>query len=104
MTRAWLAALRLRFDLALAYHPLFWLLPIALALAYVRTNAKHMPARMLQLVQMLLILCIVLLVLVWAVRLALPNDANMLFSGLLNEDVVSIEAPRWLALLQATHA
>lgn len=103
MTRAWLAAFHLRFDLALAYHPLFWLLPIAFALAYVRTNAKHMPARMLQLIQMLLVLCIVVFVLVWVVRLALPNDANMLFSGLLNEDVVSIEAPRWLALLHAMH-
>ncbi len=103
MTRAWLAAFGLRFDLALAYHPLFWLLPVAFALAYVRTNTKNMPARLLQLVQLLLILCIAVFVFVWVVRLALPNDTNVLSSGLLHEDVVSIEAPLWLTLLQSAH-
>lgn len=32
MTRAWLALLRLDLHAALAYHPLFWLPPVALAL------------------------------------------------------------------------
>lgn len=36
MTRAWLAALRLDFTAAFAYHPLFWVVPIAFVLAFVR--------------------------------------------------------------------
>ena len=36
MTRAWLAALRLDFAAAFAYHPLFWVVPIAFVLAFVR--------------------------------------------------------------------
>ena len=36
MTRAWLAALRLDYAAAFAYHPLFWVVPIAFVLAFVR--------------------------------------------------------------------
>ena len=36
MTRAWLAALRLDFAAAFAYHPLFWVVPFAFVLAFVR--------------------------------------------------------------------
>ena len=36
MTRAWLAALRLDYAAAFAYHPLFWVVPIAFVLARAR--------------------------------------------------------------------
>lgn len=41
MTRAWLAALRLDFAAAFAYHPLFWVVPIAFVLAFVREEVTH---------------------------------------------------------------
>lgn len=94
MTRAWLSVLLLRFDLALAYHPLFWLLPIVVALV---TFRKRMRPR---LYTGLLLTCIIAFLSVWIVRLFLPSDSGVLFSNLLHEDVVSIGPPKWLQLIQ----
>ena len=94
MTRAWLSALSLRFDLALAYHPLFWLLPLVIALV---TFRKRISPR---LYTGLLWTCIILLLGVWIARLALPMDSGVLFSSPLHEDVVSIGPPKWLQFVQ----
>lgn len=94
MTRAWLSALSMRFDLALAYHPLFWIVPILVVVAAARTHIDHRVFQAVMLVSLLAILA------VWIARLVNPHDANMLCSGLAQEDVVSIEVPRWLVILQ----
>lgn len=95
MTRAWLSALGGRLDLALAYHPLFWVLPLVFLLAALR---DRMPRRGFVVAS----ICIAAaLLVVWALRLALHDEPNVLFSGLLSEDVVSIDVPRWLSLVHS---
>lgn len=95
MTRAWLSLFSLRPNLALAYHPLFWIVPLLFALVAAQSRIDRRIYRALLLVSLVAILG------VWVVRLANPHDANMLCSGLAQEDVVSVEAPRWLMLLQS---
>ena len=95
MTRAWIAALHLRFDLAMAYHPLFWSIPLVFAFVGLRS---HMSQRVYQSCMMCLIIAFVG---VWIVRLVLPHEANVLFSGLLTKDVVSIEAPMWFTFIRS---
>ena len=94
MTRAWLCALRLDAYLAVAYHPLFWMLPLALALVALR---GHIPRPALDAA---LALCVVAVLAVWAVRLATPPGADVLFSERLGEDVVCVDAPGWIKLAQ----
>ena len=76
MTRAWLAALRLDYAAAFAYHPLFWVVPIAFVLAFVRI-----------------------------VRLVNPADAGLLFGGYapagVPDDIIHLEPPRWLTILRS---
>ena len=95
MTRAWLSALGGRLDLALAYHPLFWIVPPAFALAALRNRVPHRA-----LTVALTIIAIALLI-VWLLRLALHVESNVLFSNLLTEDVVSIDAPGWFLLVRS---
>ena len=97
MTRAWLSALALKFDLALAYHPLFWLLPIVLAIVALR---EHINKR---LYTALLLLLVVALLSVWVIRLVLPQESNVLWSNMLREDVVTIGPPGWLSIIHALH-
>lgn len=94
MTRAWLAAFSLRFDLALAYHPLFWTVPPLFGLVLLRTRMDPRLLRGLMAVALLTFLV------VWMVRLTTPQEANVLFSGLLQEDVVTVETPPWLKFLR----
>ncbi len=94
MTRAWISALSLRFDLALAYHPLFWLLPIVIVLVSFRKQIRP------RLYTGLLCTCIIAFLSVWIVRLFLPMDSGVPFFNLLQEDVVSIGPPRWLQFVQ----
>lgn len=103
MTRAWLAALRLDFAAAFAYHPLFWVVPIAFVLAFVREKmASSKQKRGIDIV--IAVLC-VLVVAVWIVRLVNPADAGLLFSGHVPvgvpDDIIHLEQPRWLAFLCA---
>ncbi len=95
MTRAWLNALQLRFDLAFAYHPLFWSVPFLFLLAALRPrlNARS--------VNTVFLIMIILFLAVWIFRLISPNDADVLSCGLVHEDVVSIGMPGWLALFTA---
>ena len=95
MTRAWLSFLSLRPDLAFAYHPLFWMAPLVVALAYFK---QKMDARLFQ---TLVIIALVSILTVWIARLLIPHDAGVLCSNLTDEDIVSIQAPPWLTELYA---
>lgn len=92
MTRAWLCVLRLDLYHALAYHPLFWMLPLALVLVALR---GHVPRRA---IDVAMALCVVAVLVVWVIRLATPPGADVLFSDRLREDVVCVEAPAWIRL------
>lgn len=103
MTRAWLAALRFDFAAAFAYHPLFWMVPIAFVLAFVRDGAtSNKLKRGIDIV--IAVLC-VLVIAVWIVRLVNPADAGLLFGGHapagVPDDIIHLEQPRWLAFLRA---
>lgn len=93
LTSAWLAALHLQFDVALAYHPLFWLVPFALvaAIAY-----PHAPSRWLK---ALLALMIAALMGLWAVRMVDPCDMLLVTDALGAGDVVHITEPVWVSWL-----
>ena len=95
MTRAWLSALSLRPDHALAYHPLFWSVPELTGIVAYR---RRIPRKLFR---TLISTAIVAFVAVWVVRLALHHDAGLLFSDLLTTDVVSIGTPKWLSLIRA---
>ncbi|MFR7750789.1 MAG: DUF2752 domain-containing protein [Collinsella sp.] len=56
MTRAWLAALRLDFATAFAYHPLFWVVPIAFVLAFVREEVTS--SKLKRGIDIALLLCV----------------------------------------------
>lgn len=103
MTRAWLAALRLDFAAAFAYHPLFWAVPIAFVLAFVREEmASGKVKRGIDIV--VATLCVPVIA-VWIVRLVNPADAGLLFNGHapvgVPDDIIHLEQPRWFAFLRA---
>ena len=93
LTSAWLAALHLQFDVAMAYHPLFWLVPFALvvAIAY-----PHAPSRW---PRALLVLMIAALLVLWAVRMVDPCDMLLVTDALGAGDVVHITEPVWVSWL-----
>lgn len=103
MTRAWLAALRLDFAAAFAYHPLFWVVPIAFVLAFVREEVAS--SKLKHGVDIAVAMLCVLVVAVWIVRLINPADAGLLFGGHapagVPTDIIYLEQPRWLAFLSA---
>lgn len=74
MTRAWLAALSGDFAAAFAFHPLFWVVPPAVLVFLLR---RRLPRR---LVRALLWTVAIAFVAVYAVRLADPNDAAVVFA------------------------
>lgn len=76
LTRAWLALLSGEPRAALAFHPLFWVAPIAIFLAVFSEMAASGRMR-----RILLLACGVLIVaflVVWALRLADPSDTGRL--------------------------
>lgn len=103
MTRAWLAALRLDFAAAIAYHPLFWAVPIAFVLAFVREEVAS--SKLKRGIDIAVTVLCVLVVAVWIVRLVNPADAGLLFGGRapagVPSDIIHLEQPRWLAFLCA---
>lgn len=100
MTRAWLAALRGDLAAAVAYHPLFWAVPVAFALVF----AQERWARWRRVCVIAAGVLAAAFVALWVVRLVLPGDAGLLFGGAapagVPVDVVSIDQPRWLSLLE----
>lgn len=103
MTRAWLAALRLDFAAAIAYHPLFWAVPIAFLLAFVREETTS--GKVKRGIDIVIAVLCVLVISVWIVRLVNPADAGLLFGGRapagVPTDIIHLEQPRWLAFLRA---
>ncbi len=89
MTRAWLAFLSLHLAEAVAYHPLFWTVPVAFALAKV----GRAPNRVVTVLVWVLIGALLVL---WLVRLASPNDATLLVHSSVTGDIVGVEKPVWL--------
>lgn len=100
LTRAWLCALRFDFDAALAYHPLFWLVPLVVlaAIAYdcaCRPSfaANPFARRIRAVLRVVLVMVLIVFVSVWFIRLCSPKDANLLLSavpGCVPEDIVGI--------------
>lgn len=100
LTRAWLCALRFDFDAALAFHPLFWSVPLVVlaAIAYdcaCRPSFAANPSarRMRTVLRVVLVLILIAFVSVWFVRLCSPKDASLLLSAVpdyVPEDVVGI--------------
>lgn len=103
LTRAWLAAFRLDVHAALAYHPLFWAVPIAFALALLRGRIRSTRAR--RAVDVLLVVFVLAFLALWIVRLADPADAGLLFGGAapagVPTDVVYASKPAWFVLIEA---
>lgn len=103
MTRAWLAALRLDFAAAIAYHPLFWVVPIAFALAFARDETTS--GKVKHGIDIAIAVLCVLVVVVWIVRLVSPADAGLLLGGRapagVPTDIIHLEQPRWLTFLRA---
>lgn len=103
MTRAWLAALRLDFAAAIAYHPLFWAVPIAFVLAFVREETTS--GKVKRGIDIVIAVLCVLVIAVWIVRLVNSADAGLLFGGRapagVPTDIIHLEQPRWLAFLRA---
>lgn len=101
MTRAWLAALRLDFAAAIAYHPLFWVVPVVFALAVLRDGAAS--PRVRRRIDAACVVLTVAIVAVWVVRLVDPADAGLLFGGHapagVPRDIIHLERPRILSLL-----
>ena len=94
MTRAWLSALALDFGHAIAYHPLYWSVPVLVLLALVGSSVWHKIRRVV------FFLTLVAFLGVWLIRLALPDLSNVLFlSASLPEPVVSVGLPPWLEWL-----
>lgn len=124
MTRAWLAALKLDLAAAVAYHPLFWTVPLALLLACAQGPCAELAGRadagerdapsplLVGLARAVSRLCAPVFVallaatlLVWALRLADPADAGMFLGGVVpagvEADVVGWAPPAWLGWLGA---
>ena len=103
MTRAWLAALRLDFAAAFAYHPLFWVVPIAFVLAFVREEVAS--SKLKRGVDIAVTVLCMLVIAVWIVRLINPADAGLLFGGYapagVPDDIIHLEPPRWLTILRS---
>ena len=99
MTRAWLAALRGDLAAAVAYHPLFWAVPVAFALVFAQERLPRWRRACIAAAGVLAVAFVAL----WAVRLVLPADAGLFFGGMapagVPADIISIERPRWLSLL-----
>ena len=74
MTRAWLAALSGDLSAAFAYHPLFWVVPLA---ALVFLFRRRLPRRLFT---ALLLAAALAFVAVYAVRLADPRDPVVVFA------------------------
>ena len=71
--------MRLDFAAAFAYHPLFWVVPFAFVLAFVREEVAS--SKLKRGIDIAVTMLCVLVVAVWIVRLISPADAGLLFGG-----------------------
>ncbi len=93
LTRAWLEALQLHFDRAVAYHPLFWLVPVAFIVGAVHTYSGG------RVTLAFLAIMVVALMVLWAVRMADPCDLSLLTAAAGEGDVVNVSSPGWVSVL-----
>lgn len=104
LTRAWLSALQFDFAAAMAYHPLFWLVPptVLLAVWFDRLGGPNRPAgaegaRARWILGVCLGAAVIAFVALWLVRLSDPADAGLLRAGALPQGVpADIVNVRWL--------
>ncbi len=91
------------FAAAFAYHPLFWVVPIAFVLAFVREEVAS--SKLKRGIDIAVTVLCVLVVVVWIVRLINPADAGLLFGGYapagVPDDIIHLEPPRWLTILRS---
>jgi len=91
------------FAAAFAYHPLFWVVPFAFVLAFVREEVAS--SKLKRGIDIAVTMLCVLVVAVWIVRLISPADAGLLFGGHapagVPTDIIHLEPPRWLCHLGA---
>ena len=93
MTRAWLSLIHGDAQQALRYHPLFWAVPVIMALLVVDPGAKSGWARATVLT------IAAAFVAVWLLRLNSPHDALILAGAHHGPDYISVEQPVWLTWL-----
>ena len=79
-------------DIALAYHPLFWSVPVVLVLGCVPSLETNRAA------QVVLAAFIVAFIALWAWRMAVPHDTAILVDAGVFDDVVNIGVPGWMSL------
>lgn len=81
MTRAWLSVLKLDFSMAFYYHPLFFIVPIAMLVIMLKYNALKIPHSLyynekvaLKVYNSILILIVLLFITIYIIRIINPND------------------------------
>ena len=104
LTRAWLAFLRGDVATAIAYHPLFWLVPVVVAPAFLLGHLDPQARRARRVCNAIMLVGACALVALWAWRMAMPLDTGLLFggripAGVVERDVVHVQQPGWLRLL-----
>ena len=91
------------FAAAFAYHPLFWVVPIAFVLAFVREEVAS--SKLKRGVDIAVTVLCMLVIAVWILRLINPVDAGLLFGGHapagVPDDIIHLEPPRWLTILRS---
>lgn len=90
MTRAWLSAVHGDIHQAIAYHPLFWTVPLVVALLTADPGARSPWTRTT------MVLLVLVFVSVWLIRLLLPHDALILSGANYGPDYISVDMPVWL--------
>ena len=97
MTRAYSALMTGDILMALAWHPLFWTVPIAAYLGVFATETRSRRRRAACLVALSIIVAAFLAL--WVARMATPNDVDMLFDVGVVEDVVHVGFPRIISVI-----
>ena len=97
MTRAYSALMTGDVLMALAWHPLFWTVPIAAYLGVFATETRSRRRRTACLVALSII--VVAFLVLWVARMATPNDVGMLFDVGVAEDVVHVGFPRVIGVI-----
>lgn len=93
MTRAWLSVAHGDLRQAMAFHPLFWVVPIVFVACVAEPGAKS------PVVRAGLMVAIAALLVLWVARLTSPHDALILTGADSGPDYISVQRPVWLDLL-----
>lgn len=97
MTRAYSSLVTGDIMMALAWHPLFWTVPIAAYLGVFATETRSRRRRTACLVALAIIVAAFLAL--WVARMATPNDVDMLLNVGVAEDVVHVGFPRVVSII-----